>query len=833
MKQPSVYYGIRVLSRNGVTEEDRFGKLAAAFIGLSYICLPLIFFFGTELSGVYKDVFSAGESLTYYFPLKMFSRDFSLWNDLICTGLPALADPQFQTFYPISLIFMNLLPAPFSYNAFILIHYTFAGFFTYLFLRASRLSRFSSYWGSIVFMFCGFFISHRRHIVMLNAGVWLPLVLYSLEKLGRPFKIRYFLLGTLGITMSILGGYPHITMLLILVTLAYAVWKVVICHEVPRLWITLHAGLIMSLFGFLLSAILLFPMMEALRFSTRESISFGFFTMFSFDFQYLPMLIYPYIFGGGYSEFQLNFRSPRTEVTELSGYIGVLALFLALLTIITLRKSKKHEWFWTLLCGVSFLLILGNSTPLYRWLYEVPVFNLFRGPARNWYECDYGLAILSAYGMESILHPNAENGRVKRWSAVVAICCILIIGASFFTSQIIRGLPATDSFYSVVKVNSAKLFANNIELRSVAVWLPTLFLVLTACFFILTPIFSRSNLIRILLISCLLIDLFSFGYHHERFFLQYSGIMQPTAPISFLKTQGDQNQFRIFSTSDLQFRTLLSPDTNMLYGLHTIQGFEDVVLKDYSLLTGFNYLGIATPKQERFLLTNNTLLSIMSTRFIATQDKELSNLLRSIRPLGKPLYTPVFHSNLEAIEKINIRIQVPQNIYRRMPQRRSGEVEIFRNENYQERVRFVKMIFPVKDLKEANNLIWNSTSFDFRNAVVVESADLSIQNLAGGRVINSKFDRDQIRLQVRTEGNSFLVLSDQFYVGWKATVDNVETPIYRTNGIMRGIFIQRAGIHNVEFSFVPESLRNGLIVSSVSLLILIGVTIWCARSKMF
>jgi membrane protein YfhO len=824
---------LELLPRNGVSREARNRKLVETCIGLSYIFLPLIFFFGSDISGIYKNVFSAGESLTYYFPIKMISRDFSLWNDLLCTGIPAIADPQFQTFYPISLIFMNLFPVPFSYNAFILIHYSFAGFFSYLFLRASGLSRFSSYWGSIVFMFCGFFISHRRHIVMLNAGVWLPLVLYSLEKIGKTFKIKYFLLGTLGITMSILAGYPHITMLLISVTLAYAIWKVVICSELLRPWATLYAALMMTLFGFMLSAIQIFPMVEALRFSTREAISFEFFTMYSFDFQYLPMLIYPYIFGGGYSQFQLNFRSPRSEVTEFSGYIGVLALFLALLSIITLTKSKKHEWFWTILCGVSFLLILGNSTPLYRWLYEVPVFNLFRGPARNWYECDYGLAMLSAYGMESILQPNGDNAKIKKWSAVVAISCILIIGASLITSQIIRGLPATDSFYSVVKVNSAKLFVNNTDLHSVAVWLPTVFLLLTACFLILTPIFPRSNLVRALLLSCLLIDLFSFGYRHERFFLQYSKIIQPTAPISFLKNRGDPNRFRIFSTSDLQFRTLLSPDTNMLYGLHAIHGFEDVVLKDYSFLSGFNYFGITTPKQERFLLANNTLLSIMSTKFIATQDKELSNLLRSIRPFGKPVYTPIFSSNLEAVESVDIRIQVPHNIYRRMAERRSGKVEIFKNENYQERIRFARMIFPVKDLTEAKNLIWNSNSFDFRNAVAIESADIPIQNMAQGYVINSKFDRDNIRIQVRTEGKSFLVLSDQFYVGWKAIVDNVETPIYRTNGIMRGIFIQSPGIHNVEFSFVPESLRNGLIVSSTSLLILIGVTIWGAKSKRF
>lgn len=813
--------------------EARPLKLLQIAIGLSYFILPLVFFFGFEFSGIYKTVFSAGESLSYYFPLKMLSRDFSLWNDLISTGMPAMADPQFQTFYPVSLIFMNLFPAPFSFNAFILIHYSLAGFFTYLFLRAVSLSRFSSYWGSVIFMFCGFFIAHRRHIVMLNAGIWLPLVLYSLEKIRNTFKVRYLLLGTFGITMSILAGYPHITMLLMFVTLGYAVWKTVIHPESPRRWTPIWTVSLMIVCGFLLSSIQLFPIFEAFRISTRESISFAFFTMYSFDFQYLPMLIYPYIFGGGYSESLLNFRSPRFEVTELCGYIGVLPLFLAILAIITLRKSKKDEWFWTIICAVSFVLILGSSTPLYRWLYQVPVYNLFRGPGRNWYEFDFALAMLSAYGMELILHAGTTNGRTKRWATFVAIGCISIICISFVVFPIIRGLPGKHSFYSLIKVNSAKLFADNLQFDSVTVWLPTLLLVLAACFLILVPRFPRTISLRVSLILFLLLDLFSFGYRHERFFLRYSEIMQPTKPISFLKTQGDLNRFRIFSTSDLQFRTLLSPDTNMLYGLQTINGFEDVVLKGYSLLTGFNYLGVATPKREKSLLGNNTLLSIMSTRFIATQDKQLSTLLRSMGPPGRPFYTPVFRGKLERVERVDMKMQVPPNIYQKIPQRRSGEIEIFRNENCLERVRFARMVFPVKDLSEAIKLIWKGKSFDFQNGVVAETGDDSMQYLAGGLVMNSKFDNDRIQLRVKTDGKSFLVLGDQFYKGWNATVDDVETTIYRTNGIMRGIYIQTPGIHNVEFSFHPESLRYGVYMSLASLLVLIGFTVWSVNLRTF
>ncbi len=76
---------------------------------------------------------------------------------------------------------MSLFPNPFGYNVFILLHYSFAGFFTYLFLSRLELDRTASFWGGLVYMFSGFMTAHFVHYMIVTTAMYLPVLLYSLE----------------------------------------------------------------------------------------------------------------------------------------------------------------------------------------------------------------------------------------------------------------------------------------------------------------------------------------------------------------------------------------------------------------------------------------------------------------------------------------------------------------------------------------------------------------------------------------------------------------------------------------------------------------------------
>ncbi|MEK7250679.1 MAG: YfhO family protein, partial [Bacteroidota bacterium] len=80
---------------------------------------------------------------------------------------------------------------------------------------------------------------------------------------------------------------------------------------------------------------------------------------------------------------------------------------------------------------------------------------------------------------------------------------------------------------------------------------------------------------------------------------------------------------------------------------------------------------------------------------------------------------------------------------------------------------------------------------------------------------------NEIILEAKTSQDGLLVLSEMYYPGWKASVDGVETEIYRTDYNLRSVFVG-AGEHKVEVKFEPATFRNGMWISIATLLVCIA-----------
>jgi uncharacterized membrane protein YfhO len=87
--------------------------------------------------------------------------------------------------------------------------------------------------------------------------------------------------------------------------------------------------------------------------------------------------------------------------------------------------------------------------------------------------------------------------------------------------------------------------------------------------------------------------------------------------------------------------------------------------------------------------------------------------------------------------------------------------------------------------------------------------------------------REPTRMLIEAEAQkpAVLVLSEIFYLGWRAKVDGVEAELLRVNYGLRGVALP-AGKHQVELSYRPKSLVTGAAVSITTalclLLILLG-----------
>jgi len=70
------------------------------------------------------------------------------------------------------------------------------------------------------------------------------------------------------------------------------------------------------------------------------------------------------------------------------------------------------------------------------------------------------------------------------------------------------------------------------------------------------------------------------------------------------------------------------------------------------------------------------------------------------------------------------------------------------------------------------------------------------------------------------------VVSEAYYPGWRVAVDGADAPLWRVNGMMRGVALQ-TGEHEVVFRFRSRSIFAGAVISGLALVALLA-----ARNRM-
>ncbi|QEC65947.1 YfhO family protein [Panacibacter ginsenosidivorans] len=98
-----------------------------------------------------------------------------------------------------------------------------------------------------------------------------------------------------------------------------------------------------------------------------------------------------------------------------------------------------------------------------------------------------------------------------------------------------------------------------------------------------------------------------------------------------------------------------------------------------------------------------------------------------------------------------------------------------------------------------------------------------------------KNDNDVITYESTSVTNQFAVFSEIYYDrGWKAYIDNKESPIFQTDYVLRGLAIP-AGNHAIRFEFKPASYYNSLKLSiagsALGWIIILGAIVQFFRKK--
>jgi hypothetical protein len=89
---------------------------------------------------------------------------------------------------------------------------------------------------------------------------------------------------------------------------------------------------------------------------------------------------------------------------------------------------------------------------------------------------------------------------------------------------------------------------------------------------------------------------------------------------------------------------------------------------------------------------------------------------------------------------------------------------------------------------------------------------------------------DSVRVHTSASGDAWLVLSDTYYPGWTASIDGQPANVLRGDVLFRVVPVP-GGEHDVELRFEPLSVKVGLAISLLSLLLVLGALFVAGRAS--
>lgn len=732
----------------------------------------------------------------YSFPIKLLAArlinagELPLWNPYVFSGFPLFAEMQTGVLYPGVWIFCVLPPVA-AANLQMILTYSAAAVGTYGYTRRIGCTRFAALFGACTFAFGGFMVAHVGHVAMPQGAAMLPWLLWALDSLRAQVRLRLVAAGVAALTLALYAGYPPGPMYLLLVGGLYAAAGGLLGRPpAGRAPYLLACAAVVAL-GILLAAAQLVPALELSAQSVRAQMSFEGFTEYSLPYQQLPMLLFPFLFGG----------RPATpywgawNIWELSGYVGIAPLMLAAAALPLVRRNRQAA-FWSAFAGFALLLVLGPDTPLARLMYRVPGYNLFRAQARNLFEFDFAVAVLSALALTAASRRAQIAGAMAVALLVAGTACLAATaGARIWAPLAIARYGETAGRQLVAELTPAHP----------AVWLPLA--VAAAAAAALVAVARRPSAGRCALLLALQLgdswyfgDVLSRQYPTAEWLLSPPEVVQAvrglpidpgTARVAIVKPDGEAADLR-----------------SALWGVPLVNGYDPFLLTRYAqFVGGMGYWGQIAPAPA---FQNPLFLDLLNTRWVV-----LMHPAPAPGALDEPLADPERWTQYRTTE----RYTVLENRLARPRAWLVGRTVALAPDDALRAMRTGRFA--------------DGQPFDpSRIAVIEDGPGKDYGDVGSGAAVAVvSYRPNAIEMLTRSAASAFLVASEIDYPGWHAYVDGAAVPITRTDYVLRGLEVD-AGEHRVRMVFAPRSVPIGLAISALTAgaLVIAGVVRWRRRA---
>ena len=574
-----------------------------------------------------------------------------LWNPSLFCGMPLLGAAQAGVLFPLNWFYLFFNP-PAATNLMMLSAYLLAALGAYLCARRGGASVTGAGLTSLIWQASAFLVAQAGHTNIVQTAALLPWLIWAIDGFGQSGNRRRGLLVAGIVALQCFAGHQQTFVYALLVAAAYAIALWWTSRARTYLWSLLMIGA-----GLAVAAVQIFPTLELLRHSLRSEATYEFFSSFSLPRRFILTFITPYLMGGGDGTL---FRTPYVGPSfyaEYVGYVGLGTIVLAVIACLFQRDARTI--FWAAVVPVGILLALGRYAPLdfYKLIYEVPVLNLFRVPARHLMEVEFALAILAGRGLTAL--ETARDRRKVLQSIAVAGAALLVATCLAITLgrpenfRLARNAPVT-------------------ILRAPELFLPPALVLMSAGALWVAAV-RRGKATAFLLLVVVYLDLNLWG--------QFSGwrLSSPTkksevwrepAAFRFLRERDGSNapaSYRILTQDHLfdpdqpvsyaapveAWSLSLQPDIAMMWGWNNAAGYEGFGLARYSRLAGDMKVWGDLTEPERTLRGESRELDLLNVRYLLTRSPAAPSAKQDPAAIAAPAATEIYDGQKFTRESLN------------------------------------------------------------------------------------------------------------------------------------------------------------------------------------
>ena len=662
------------------------------------------------------------------------------------------------------------------------------------------------------------------HITKMHSIAYLPLFIGSLLVLYQKKYLLGGILTSVATVLLIQGNHIQIDYYGVLIAIIMSVYFVIVWiknKEYTHILKTLGIGLTAGIIGLAVNAPLLLSTYEYGKESIRggsklitkdsKTTSTGLNKDYALSYSMYKseplVLMFPNIYGGGSDPNEVDpAKSKAIETlqqmqpqvaqqlqsfisfywggigfTAGPPYVGVVICFFALLGFSV--KENKHKWWIAAAVILSFLLSAGSYLESFNVfiLNNLPFYNKFRAPSMIMVIPTLLLGIMALYGMAEIATETSLKNILTKYklsfilTGIILLSVLSIYFTSDFKSEGERNLieqvakipdanqravfetPARDLINAIATDRKGMIEGDVIK------FFIYVLLIFTLVFLAIKKVINQTVLLIAFGILSM-IDLFQVNLKYLK-------------PDSFIEAAENENAFALspidiaLKKDTTQYRVL-----DMRGGINNAFNGGAIVAYNHKTVGGYHaaklsiYQDLIENQWYKFPNCMPTM-NMLNTKYVIT-----GNIANDTIP------------NKDAL----------------------GNVWFVKGAQFEKG--------PAEVMKRLDN-------FNPKDTAIIEQKDKieSLNNLefdenASIALVNNK--NDEINYTSSSTKKQLAVFSEIYYnLGWKAYIDNVETPIVKVNYVLRGLVVP-AGTHSIRFEFKPITIKNSIIASTFASILL-------------